>query len=179
MPSKSLIQFSVDGHGWVPSLLFDLKPNMVEVMKIMVLSFKRPHACTTPLSSPNPAAGHCQPTPLLENPGHSQASLGQSLLGSLLLSLQSWCTQGFVCTLQESVSPVPCKFWHLYVGLMATSSKRVYATPRSASPRAPAPAAGHCWAVPLQETLKYSKAGLTQSLWNLQLAYEITQPIKN
>ena len=59
---------------------------MVEVMKIMVASFKRSHACTAALSAPNPAAGHHQPTPLPETPGHSQASLGQSLLGSLLLS---------------------------------------------------------------------------------------------
>ena len=27
MLSKSLIQFSVDGQGYVPSLLFDLRPN--------------------------------------------------------------------------------------------------------------------------------------------------------
>ena len=33
-------------------------------------------------------------------------SLGQSLVGSLLLSPGSWCTQDFVCTLQESVSLV-------------------------------------------------------------------------
>ena len=33
--SKSLIQFSVDGWGCVPSLLFDLRPNYVEVMKII------------------------------------------------------------------------------------------------------------------------------------------------
>ena len=30
------------------------------------------------------------------------------------------------------------------VGLMATSSKSAYAIPRSAAPRAPTPAAGHC-----------------------------------
>ena len=30
------------------------------------------------------------------------------------------------------------------VGLMSTSSKRAYAIPRSAAPRAPAPVAGHC-----------------------------------
>ena len=48
--------------------------------------------------------------PPLETPGHSQASLGQSLVGSLLLSPGSWCTEGFVCALQESVSPVLCKF---------------------------------------------------------------------
>ena len=35
MLSKSLIQFSVDGWGCVPSLLFDLRPNYVEVMKII------------------------------------------------------------------------------------------------------------------------------------------------
>ena len=38
----------------------------------------------------------------------------------------SWCTQSFVCALQESVSPVLGKFWCLLVGLMATSSKRAY-----------------------------------------------------
>ena len=42
------------------------------------------------------------------------------------------------------------------VGLMATSSKRANAIPRSTSPRAPAPAAVHCWPVPPQETLKHS-----------------------
>ena len=30
--------------------------------------------------------------------------------GTLLLSPGSWCTQGFVCALQESVSPVLWKF---------------------------------------------------------------------
>ena len=90
---------------------------MVEVMKIMVTSFKRSHAHTATLSAPNPAAGHLQPTPLLETPGHSWASLGQSLVGSLLLSPGSWCAQGFVCALQDSVSPMLCKFWWLYAGV--------------------------------------------------------------
>ena len=40
------------------------------------------------------------------------------------------------------------------VGLMVTSSKRAYAIPRSAAPRAPAPAAGHCWPIPPQVTLQ-------------------------
>ena len=44
--------------------------------------------------------------PPLETPGHSQASLGQSLLESLLLTPGFWCTQSFVYALQESVSPV-------------------------------------------------------------------------
>ena len=51
----------------------------------METSFKRSHARTATLSAPNPAAGHHQPTLPLETPGHSQASLGQSLVESLLL----------------------------------------------------------------------------------------------
>ena len=114
---------------------------MVEVMKKMATSFKMSLAPTAALSAPNPAAGHHQCMPLLETSGHSRASLSQSLVGSLLLSSGSWCTQGFDCALQESVSPVLCKFWQFYGG--ATSSKRAYAMPRSAVPRAPAPVAGH------------------------------------
>ena len=82
---------------------------MVEVMKIMVTSFKRCHAGTAPLSGPDHAAGHHRPMPLPETPGHSRASLGQSLVRSLLLSPGSWYTQGSVCALRESVSPVLCK----------------------------------------------------------------------
>ena len=90
---------------------------MVELIKIMVSSFKRSHARTAALIDPNPAAGDRRSMPPLETPGHSRASLGQSLVGSLLLSPGSWCTQGFVCALQESVSPVLCKFWQLYGGV--------------------------------------------------------------
>ena len=39
---------------------------MVEVTKIMVTSFKSFHAGTAVLSAPNPAAGHCQLTPLMD-----------------------------------------------------------------------------------------------------------------
>ena len=115
---------------------------MVEVMKIT--SFKRPQAHTATLSATHPAAGHHQPTPPPETPGPSWESLGQSLVGSLLLSPGSWCTQGCVCALQESVSLVLCKFRWLYGGLMATFSWRAYAIPRSTAPRAPAPTAVHC-----------------------------------
>ena len=69
------------------------------------------------IQCPQPCSKPPGPTPLLETPGHSWASLGQSLVGSLLLSPGSWCTQGFVCALQESVSPVLCKFWWLYGGV--------------------------------------------------------------
>ena len=90
---------------------------MVEIMKIMVTSFKMSHAGIAALSAPNPAAGYHWPTPPPETPGHSWANLGQSLVGSLLLSPGSWCAQGFICALQVSVSPVLCKIWQLYDGV--------------------------------------------------------------
>ena len=83
---------------------------MVEVMKIIETSFERTYAKTVVFSAPTPQqASRLMPLP--ETPGHSQTSVAQSLVGSLLLSPGSWCTQGFVCALQESVSPVLCKSW--------------------------------------------------------------------
>ena len=127
----------------------------------MVTSFRRSHAHTAILSGPSPAAGHRQPTPLPETPGHSQASLSQSLVGSLLLSSGSRCTQGFLCILQESVSPVLCKLWWLY-GLMATFSKRAM----------PYPGLLHPEPLPLQQSTadphlcrRHSNTVLSQSLW--------------
>ena len=71
------------------------------------------------------------------------------IVGSLLLSPGSWCTgpwcAGFACALQKSVSPFLCvSSGDFVVGLMAISSKRAYAIPRSAIPRVPAPKAGYC-----------------------------------
>ena len=138
MLSKSLIQFSVDGWSCVPSLLLAWSQTMVEVMKIMVTSIKRPHACTATVC-PNPAAGHHRPTPSPETPGHPQASLGQTPVGSLFLSPGSWCTR-FCCMLQESISQSYVSSGSSMVGLMVTSSKRTYAI---SIPRAPVPAAEH------------------------------------
>ena len=50
------------------------------------------HALLHTLSAPDSEEGHHQPMPLLETPGQSWASLGQSLLGSLRLSPESWYT---------------------------------------------------------------------------------------
>ena len=57
-----------------------------------------------------------QLTFLPESPGHSRASLGQSLVGSLLLSPGSWCTKFCLC-LPRVCFPVLCKFWQLYGGV--------------------------------------------------------------
>ena len=82
-----------------------LGPNYGEVMKRMGTSFKRSQACTASYSAPNPTAGHRWPTPLLETPGHSQASLDQSLVGSLLLS--PGCAQ-VLFVLSKSLFPQSC-----------------------------------------------------------------------
>ena len=55
---------------------------------------------------------------------------GSVSCGPLLLSLGSWCTQGFVCALQESVSPVLCKFWQLYGGVNGDLLQKVLCTQR-------------------------------------------------
>ena len=97
------------GGAVFPPCCLTWDQTMVRVVKIMVASFKSTWAPTVVFSAPDPTAGHCWPMPPLETPGHSQASLGQSLLESLLLTPGFWCTQGFVYALQECVSPVLCK----------------------------------------------------------------------
>ena len=130
MLNKSLIQFSVDGWGCVLSLLFDLGPNYSggnEDNGDLLQKIPCIHCytqCPQPCSRPPPT------------PGHSQASLGQSLVGSLLLSPGSWCTQGSVCALQVSISQSCVSSGNSVVGLMATTSRRAYAIPKSAAPRA-------------------------------------------
>ena len=76
MLSKSLIQFSAEGWGCVPSLLFDLGPNYPRGNEDNGTSFKRSLACTAAISAPNTAVGHHWPMPPLETPGGSWASLG-------------------------------------------------------------------------------------------------------
>ena len=125
-------------------------------MKIMVTSFKRSCAPTATLSTPDPAAGHHWPMPLPETPGHSQTCLGQCLVGSLLLSPGSLCTQGSVCALPESVSPVLCKFWWLYGGINGELLPWGLCHTQVHSTQSPPPTAVHCWPVPPQETPKYS-----------------------
>ena len=69
-----------------------------------------------PVMAPNPLAGHRRLTPPLETPGHSQASLGHTLVGSLLLSPASCCTRFCLCP-PRVCFPVLCKFWWLYGGV--------------------------------------------------------------
>ena len=116
---------------------------MVEVMKIMETSFKRSHARTAALSAPDPEAG-LPHTPPPETPGHSRASLGQSLCGHCSFFLgPSGHKVLFVPS--KSLSFQSCiSSGSSMVQLMAISSKKAYAIPRSTAPRSPAPAAVHC-----------------------------------
>ena len=134
----------------------------VEVKKILVTSFKRSHAGTATLSAPDPAS----------RPPPTRASAGDSWVTYREVWVSRWwghCS----CLLGPGVHTVlfvPCKSLipqtcvssgGCMVGLMATSSKRAYAIPRSTAPRAPAPVAGPCWPVPLQETLKHSSGSVS------------------
>ena len=68
------------------------------------------YCCT---SAPNPAAGHHQPTPLLE----SWTLTGKS--GSVSCGATapfSWCTRFCLCP-PRVYFPVLCKFWQLYGGV--------------------------------------------------------------
>ena len=123
-------------------------------MKIMATSFKRSHSLTAALRAPNPAAGHHQPTPPPETPGHSQASLDQSLMGSLLLFPGSWCTE-------ESVSPVLCKFWQLYGGVNGDLLQEGLWHTQVSCTQSPCPCGGHCWPGPPQETLRHSSVSVS------------------
>ena len=144
MFSKSLIQFSVDMLRKFCSLpVIYLGPNSGGGNEDMGTFFKRSHACTAILSAPNLLQATADPR-LHQTLGHTQASLAQSLVGSLLLSPGSWCTQGSVCALQESILQSYVCSGSSLVGLMATSSKKAYAIPKFAEPRAPAPVAVHC-----------------------------------
>ena len=94
-----------------------LGQTIVEVMKIMTTSFKRCHSCTATLNAPNPVAGHLGSMALLETPGNSQASLGQSLVG--VTAPFPWLlvnTGFFLCPLRVYF-PVLCMFSQLYGGV--------------------------------------------------------------
>ena len=160
MLSKSLIRFSVD--GCVPSLLFDLRPEYGGGNEDTGDLLQKVPSCTATLNAPDPAAAHRSPRHLPETPGRSQASLGQSLVGSLLLSPGSWSTQGSVCALQESISQscVSSGSW-VNGDLLQESLCHTQVCCTGAA----APAAVHCRPVPLQETLKHSSGSVSVGPW--------------
>ena len=120
----------------------------------MGTSFKRSHAWTAAFSVPDPAAGHCRPTPSPETTGHSLASLGQSPVGSLLLCPGM---HKFLLVPSKSLFPQSC-VWQFIVELIATSSKRAHAIPRSVAPRAPAVLVHHSFSSKEQMSFNFMAA---------------------
>ena len=149
MLSKSLIEFSVDGWGCVPSLLFTWGQTMVEVMKIMVISLKRSQAYTAIVHALKPGAGHHRSKYLLGTPGHSQASL---LWGHCSFLLGPGARDSVVPSMSLFPSPMLSSGSSI-VGLIMTSSKRTHAIP---TPRAPILVENHCRPILPQEMLKHS-----------------------
>ena len=144
MLSKSLIQFSFDGPGCVPSL-FDLRPNCSggnedngDLLQKVLCSY----CCT---QCPRPYS-----RPLLTHTSSwdTWTLTGKSGLVSCGVTAPFswfWCTQVLFVP-PKSLFPQFCvSSGGSMVGLMVTSSKRAYALPRSAVPRAAPTVAGHCW----------------------------------
>ena len=126
------------------SLLFTWGQTMVEVIQVMATSFKRSHAGTVTLSAPIPEAGHCRPRPLprlLDTHGQVWVSL---LWGHCSFPLGPGMHKVLFVPSKSLFPQFSVSSGGSMVGLMAASSKKAYATPRSAASKAPAPAAVHC-----------------------------------
>ena len=114
-------------------------------MKTMVTFFKRSHEGTATLSAPSPAADYHQAMPLLDTPGHSGKSGSVSCGVTAPFSWVLACMHKLLFVSSKSLFPQSCVSSGVsVVELKVTSSKRAYAIPKSAAPRAPVPAAGHC-----------------------------------
>jgi len=115
---------------------------MMEVVKIIVTSFKRSHASLAILTAPNSAAGHHQPMPLPVLDVHGQVWV--SLLWGHCSFLLGPGAHKVLFVPSKSLFPQSCvSSGGSMVGLIVTSSKRAYAIPKSAAFRAPVPMAVH------------------------------------
>ena len=105
MLSKSLIQFSVDGQGCVPSLLFDLRPNcggvndnngdLLHKVPCTHWGTQCPQPCSRPLPTHTSARDSWTLT----------GKPGSALEGSLLLAPGSWCAHSVLFV--PSKNPFP------------------------------------------------------------------------
>ena len=138
--SKSLIQFSVYGWACVPFLLFDLRPNCSggsEENGDLLQKFPCTHCHT---QCPQPCGSS-----LLTHDSTRDAWTLTGKPGPVSYGLTAPFSWVLVSLPSNSLFPQDCvSSGSSMVGLMATSAKKAYGTPRSAAPRDPAPVAGHC-----------------------------------
>ena len=129
---------------------------MVEVMKIMATSFKRSQARTAALRAPSLQQATTDPH-LCRRLLDTHERVWVSLLWGHCSFLLGPGVHKVLFVPSKSLFPQSCvSSGSSMVGLMVTSSKRAYAIPRSTAPRAPAPAAVHCWPAPPEEVVKHS-----------------------
>ena len=139
MLSKSLLQFSVDGWDYVPSLLFDLRSNYGggnEDNGDLLQKVPCSHCCTL---CPQPCS---RPPPAHASARDSWTLTGKS--GSVSCGVLGPGVHKVLFVTSKSLFPQSCvNSGGSMVGFMTTSTKIAYALPRSAAPRAPAPAVVH------------------------------------
>ena len=156
MLHKSLVQFSVDGLICVPSLLFNLRPNygggnqdngnLLLKVPCMHCYTQCPQPCSRPPLTHASARDSWTFTDM-----SGSVSFGVTAPFSWVLVHIRFC----LCP-RRVLFPQSCvNSGSSTVELMATS-KRPYAIPKSAAPRAPVPVAVHCRSIPPQEMLKHS-----------------------
>ena len=118
MLSKLLIQFSVYGWGCVPSLMFDLRPNYGGGSEDNGDLLQKVQCKHCRAQCPRP---HSRPLLTHASARNSWTLMDKSGSVSCGITAPFSCvlvhTGRFVCALQESVSPVLCKFWWLYGGV--------------------------------------------------------------
>ena len=148
MLSKSLIHFSVDGWGCVPSPLFDWRPRYGRDKEVNGELFQKVQCTQCRIQCPGPSAldpeaGH-----------HTHASAGDSWTltgksGSVSCRVTapfSWVLvpTGFcLCTLRVCF-PVLCKFWPLYVGVNCDLLQEGLCHTQVCCTQSPCPTAVHC-----------------------------------
>ena len=127
----------------------------------MATFFKRSHACTATLTALNPAAGHHQPTPLLETPRYSVGKSGSVSCG--VTAHFSWVlvhTRFCLCP-PRVYFPVLCKFWQLYGGANGDLLQEGLCHTQVCCTQSLVPVAVHCSPVPPLEMLKHSSVSVS------------------
>ena len=151
MLSKSLIQFSVDGRGNVPFLLFDLSPNYGGGLAISMNGdlnedngdLLQNVPCTHYYTQcPQTLQQATNDPHLLWRLPDTHCESGAVSCG--VTAPFYWVLVHFFLMPSKSLSPVLCKLWWFYGGVNVDLLQKGYAIARSTAPRAPAPVAVCC-----------------------------------